>query len=139
MRKLLGFIAGFVGTLILLAFVFSGMGLAPRGPFWLFICIAGGWLGARLFSSPRETVDAATDVVAQTAQPVVTRWWKLDERLRLVLITSVIWIVASFVMQDRWEREMKIVLIPPLALILLHFAERKLVRKKPEADFSRDE
>jgi hypothetical protein len=36
-------------------------------------------------------------------------------------------------MQDRWEREMGIVLIPPLAFIALHFAERKLVRKKPEA------
>ncbi len=31
---------------------------------------------------------------------------------------------------------MGIVLIPPIALIALHFAERKLVRKKPEVDAS---
>jgi hypothetical protein len=74
MRKLFGFLAGFAGALILLAFVFSAMGLAPRGPFWLFVCIAAGWLGARFFSRPRETIDAATDAVAQTAQPVVTKW-----------------------------------------------------------------
>ena len=136
MRKFLGFIAGFVATLILIAVVFSGMGLAPRGPFWLFICIAGGWVGAKFVANPRGTVEAATDAVSEKAQPAITRWWSLDERFRLVLVASAIWMIASFAMQDRWEREMGIVLIPPIALIALHFAERKLVRKKPEVDAS---
>jgi hypothetical protein len=136
MRKFLGFIAGFVATLLIIAFVFSAMGLSPRGPFWVFICIAGGWVGSKFVSNPRGAVEAATDVVTEKAQPAIKRWWALDERLRLVLVASAIWMVASFVMQDRWEREMGIVLIPPLALIALHIAERKLVRKKPETDSS---
>jgi hypothetical protein len=129
MRKLFGFVIGSVGTLVLMSVIFSSMGIMLRGPFWLFICIAAGLISARFLASPHDTFNSVAEVVVTKTQPVSSRWWVLDERLRLVLVVSFVWVIASFLIQDRWERDMRIVLIPALALIALHFAERKLVQK----------
>lgn len=58
------------------------------------------------------------------------RWWQLDKSLRLVLVASALWFVASYFAQDRWDRNMAIVVWPIVVMIAGHFAYKYLVAGK---------
>ncbi|MDO9234920.1 MAG: hypothetical protein Q7U28_02655 [Aquabacterium sp.] len=51
-RKVAGFIAGFGGTLFLMALLGAWLGVRLRGSGWLFLMISAGMLGARLMTKP---------------------------------------------------------------------------------------
>lgn len=126
LRKVVGFIVGFAAAFLLFAMFAQANHLRPRGAGWIFLFIAVGTFTASLASRPKETVQPALDGLA----PVAKRWWSLDKRLRLVLITGSVWMVAAFVLQDSYDRSMGWVLVPPIGLAVLHFAERFLVNPK---------
>lgn len=118
-KKIVAFIIGFIlGVYLSITFVQWAYIRLDYEPFddwmrWLVLggCVLTGLLNGKFFSNP-------------------TIWWKLTPRLRLVIVVSVIWIAASYLMQDEYDEDLKIILLPPLSLVALHFAERVLVRNK---------
>jgi hypothetical protein len=123
MRRILGFIAGFGLAFYLLIEFFSAIRGMPRGPFWVFLCIAAGYVGSRLASRPKENLADAK----RALQPMVRPWWTLDSRLRLAIVVSSVWIVAAYFMQDEYDKNMSVVFIPAVALLALHFFVRTTV------------
>lgn len=124
LRKIVGFVLGFgagFGLLILLAYATH---FIPRGAGWLMFLVLCGMGGAAFASSPAKYVDDARTAVVKRAN----LWWSLSPRLRLILVVSVIWVVASYLMQEEYEEDFRIVFFPPLALIVFHFAEKLLVK-----------
>jgi hypothetical protein len=134
LKKVIAFLVGLSGAFAALIAIAGALHIQPRGPFWLFLCIAAGLVATRFVSNPRGHLEAASNV----AQPIVKGWWALNPRLRLVILVSLVWAAAAFLIQDQDERNLKWVLIPPLALLALHFGERLMVKRKaPESELGR--
>jgi hypothetical protein len=72
---------------------------------------------------------AALAIITLTAMVFLRRrrayWWNIDRSVRLALVVGAVWAVTFFLLLD--EANLKIVLLPPLALIALSFAYRHLV------------
>lgn len=56
--------------------------------------------------------------------PVTQPWWKLDKRLRLVIVASTVWMLGSYFMQEKYDEDMGVVFIPAFAALVLHFLVR---------------
>ncbi|WP_185245149.1 hypothetical protein [Citrifermentans bremense] len=134
LRKVVGFLVGFVGSFVLIVVVVSAISVKPMGPGWLFLMVGAGVWCSRLFARPKEVVAASIEKVSEsTSRPrmVVSRvWWSLDPKLRLALVASTVWIVAAYSIQDDYERNVKVVLLPALAVIAFYFGHRFLVQEK---------
>lgn len=126
LKKIIGFVLGFVVALAALIAVAGAMHVMPRGPVWVLLCVAVGLFGARVAASPRQHVEGAIE----TLKPAARHWWALSPRLRLALVVGGVWALAAYFIQDEYERNLKAVFIPPLALLALHFGEEMIVKRK---------
>lgn len=120
LKKVVGFILGFLGCIFLMAFVFSGSGIYPKGPLLLFVAIGAGVFVAKLADRPKATIEGAS-------RPLRTSWWRLDQRLRMCFLTSLIWGIGAYSFQDTYDRDLRWVFVPPLCLMALYFGHRYLV------------
>jgi hypothetical protein len=120
LAQIVGFLAGFIGVGALLIAFSNAAGLQPRGPGWLVLLFGAGIVGSRVGIH-------LTNV--HNLQRMGEHWWKLDQTLRLVLVVGVVWAVTLLLLLR--ETNLKVVLLPPLALVVLLFAYRFLV-ERPE-------
>ena len=126
LRRILGFAVGFCGTLALIFAILVALDAPPRpGHLIMLVAVAVGTLTSRLFIDPQ----GAASAVSLKFQPVREKWWRLEVGLRLCLVVGLIWAIGAYVLQiDRWQPDLKLVFVPPVALIALYFAYQKLVR-----------
>lgn len=125
-KKIIGFLLGFGAAFGLLVLFSIETGFMPRGAGWLFLMVLVGICGASLAADPGKYWSA----IAGFFSKVLRSWWLLSPRLRLLIVVSAIWMIASYIIQEEYEEDLKLVFMPPLALIAFHFAERLLVRGK---------
>lgn len=135
LRKIIGFLIGFIGSFVLIATLFYILNARPvGGPAWLLLMIAVGRWTAKLFSQPKETAIAAMSQVSHsTAGPreaVSSVWWSFDRRLRMVILISAIWVTVSYLMQDSYDVNYKVVFLPAMGIVALYFGQRFLVEQK---------
>jgi uncharacterized membrane protein YhaH (DUF805 family) len=60
----------------------------------------------------------------QLLLPIIKPWWKLDKRLRLVIVASMIWMLGAYLIQEKYEKDMGVVFIPVFSALILHFLVR---------------
>lgn len=125
-KKIIGFIIGFGVAFGLLVLFSIESGFMPRGAGWLFLLVMVGIFGASVAANPGKYWTTITGSFSR----VLRSWWSLSPRLRLLIVVSVIWMIASYVIQEEYDEDLKIVFMPPIAIIAFHFAERLLVRGK---------
>lgn len=119
-RKALGFCVGFGGSAAVTVALAMDAGVMPRGLGWIFFFIACGMGMAKLFARPRQTVNPVLI-------PMSKHWWLLDQWLRLALVACCIWIGAAFTLQDKYDRDLRWIFVPPCALLMLYFAFKQLI------------
>ncbi|MBU5612313.1 hypothetical protein [Geomonas azotofigens] len=129
-RRVVGFLIGFLGSLVLFALATAALNVAPRGPGWVFIMIGIGAWFSRLFSNPKKVIADSVDKVSGPREAVSNVWWSFEPKLRLALVVSAVWIVASFSIQDEYERNVKVILLPAFAVIAFYFGHRFLVQER---------
>lgn len=59
-------------------------------------------------------------------------WWRLDKDLRLLIVLAVIWSTLSYLLQDKYGKDMALVFLPPFALLGFYFAFKHLVVPEKE-------
>lgn len=126
-RRIVGFLAGFIGSFVLIAAFGSTAGFVPRGAGWLILMIAVGGGCSKLFSNPKAVAQDVNLNVLNSTAGVRQKWWELTKGLRLIVIGSFIWFFASYLGQDNYDRSMKLVFFPILIIFACHFGYRHLV------------
>ena len=125
-RKTIGFFVGAGICFILIMLIFSESNAVPRGIGWLIMVIGAGSLGASMFSRPAQARAAAT----QAMVPIKLKWWGLAWELRLVLIVCAIWIAGAYGLQDEYGKSEKLILLPPVLLLIFYFLKKHLVNNR---------
>jgi|GEM_PF-1555155 hypothetical protein len=138
LRRILGFSVGFFATLALIVLIVEALGASKAagalGPLIIPLAGAIGMRTARWFASPKEI----TSGVTLNLRPLRDRWWRLEEGLRLCIVVGAIWAIGAYVLQiDRWQPDLKLVFVPPIALVALYFAYQKLVKGERNAQDGR--
>lgn len=72
-KKVIAFLVGLIGSFAALIAIAAALHIQPRGPFWLFLCIAAGLFATRFVANPRGHLEAASNAV----QPSAKGWWEL--------------------------------------------------------------
>lgn len=129
-RKIIGFLVGAVGALLLLSLMFSGSGFQPRGGGWALLIIACGVICARLFANPKGVAKEANQKVLESTSGIRSKWWGLNKGLRLVLFACLLWFMASYFGQDNWDRNNTVVFLPIIVLLAAYFGYKHLVEDK---------
>lgn len=134
-RKVIGFLMGFVGSFALIVALFASLDARPvGGPLWFLPMIAAGRWTSKLFSQPKGTaITAIAKVSHSTAGPreaVSSVWWSFDRRLRMVILISAIWVTVSYFMQDSYDTNYKVVFLPAMGIVALYLGQRFLVEQK---------
>ncbi|MEA5112545.1 MAG: hypothetical protein VB050_00805 [Geobacteraceae bacterium] len=135
LRKIVGFLVGFIGSFLLLVVIFHNLEIRPvGGPLWLMPMVAAGAAVARLFSHPRSVI--ASSVVRVSNSTAGFRvgakniWWSFDSKFRLVVVISVVWILTAYLIQDSYDMNYKIIWLPAFAFMALYVGLRFLVERK---------
>lgn len=131
-RKIIGFIVGFIGAFALLAAISSGMGVVPKGAGWLILLIGCGLLMSKLISNPRFYGNYVTSLTKEKTVGAREYWWNLNSKARVVILVSCAWMFLAYFLQDAYERNLKIVVLPAIVFVCLYLAINYLARNKSQ-------
>jgi len=134
LRKVAGFLFGFVGSFMLLVLASSFTGLRPIGPGWFLLMMSVGGLTLKFFVAPRKSIEVSVEKVSKATEVprerIRTSWWLIDPRLRLLIVTSVVWMMVAYFIQDEYETNLKVVYLPVIGLFTFYFGNRIFVQGK---------
>lgn len=65
--------------------------------------------------------------LAQRVHHAENAWWQADYRLRLTIFVSFIWGIGSYLLQDEYDKDLKIILLPSIAIIIAYIIHQKLI------------
>lgn len=122
LRKIIGFVIGFLAAFSLLAVFSSGTGFVPRGAGWIFLMIGCGIIAAKIACNPNFYGQLVKTTAQIKTEGVRNYWWGIQSKTRILLLANGAWILLSYFIQDSYERNLRIVFLPAIVVVGLYLA-----------------